>query len=98
MQAYAADGELPNAALYAKVADRVGLDSAELDKREPNDRAGQQHSVGKHRIRWIQQTAKRLGLLKRSEGKRVTWQLTGEGERHIGDAPPVCNPPQFWLG
>lgn len=73
-----------NAELYDLVAAKMGWPPEALDKTEPVGRAGRPHSPLKRKIRWHQQTLKRLGILEReSRGK---WKLA-EPERGLHFVP-----------
>lgn len=52
--AEAPDGALDNAALYNQVAERTGIDTANLDARVPIGHAGALRSPLKRKIRWYQ--------------------------------------------
>lgn len=86
--AYAAVGELSNAELYDAISESSGTDRAQLDQRAPVGRSGQKHSLLKRRLRWHQQTLKRLGVLERVPGTRGKWRLTAAGEEMLGPAQP----------
>jgi site-specific DNA-methyltransferase (cytosine-N4-specific) len=86
--AYADGGAMENAALYDQVCVRTGVPRDAMEHRKPIGVSGQRHSLAKRRIRWHQQTAKKLGLLEKVPGRRGAWRLTGEGERKLGRARP----------
>lgn len=87
-RAYAKAGVLDNRALYDQVSAHTGVPRDAMDARQPVGADGQKHSLAKRRVRWHQQTLKRLGLIEKVPGKRGTWRLTGEGERKLGEARP----------
>lgn len=86
--AYARGGILDNQALYAEVGAATGVSREQMDERRPIGADGQRHSVIKRRVRWHQQTLRRLGSVERVPGRRGVWRLTGEGERKLGVAKP----------
>lgn len=86
--AYTGGSALDNKTLYDQVSAETGVSRAVMDARQPVGTDGQQHSLAKRRVRWHQQTLKKLGLLERVPGKRGVWRLTGEGERKLGVAQP----------
>lgn len=88
ISAYARGGTLDNNTLYDEVSAATGVSREAMDARLPIGVAGQQHSVIKRRVRWHQQTLRRLGLAERVPGRRGVWRLTGEGERKLGMAKP----------
>ena len=86
--AYARTGTLDNRTLYDEVSTGTGVPREAMEARQPIGTSGQRHSVAKRRVRWHQQTLRRLGLLEKVEGRRGVWRLTGEGERKLGMAKP----------
>ncbi len=88
VSAYANNGTLDNAALYDQVSASTGVPRQRMDEREPIGEQGQRHSLIKRKVRWHQQTLKKLGLVERVPGHRGVWRLTGEGERKLGVAKP----------
>ena len=85
-QAYAQAGELDNQTLYDIVAAKAGVSRASMDVRAPVGVKGKKHSLSQRRVRWFQQTLKRLQLIERVPGKRGSWRVTGEGETKLGPA------------
>jgi len=78
---FAQHEKLDTATLYQDVARRAGLDPQDVDRCEPIGQSGQRHSLIKRRVRWHQQTLKRMGLLERVH--RGVWQLTAEGHKRL---------------
>jgi len=70
VSAYASSGTLENKDLYNLVSKSTGVARHIMDARQPIGEQGQQHSVIKRRVRWHQQTLKKLGLVERVPGKR----------------------------
>lgn len=91
LSAYAAvqGRPLDNTELYRAVAQRASLPKEETQHVEPIGKSGTPHNTYQRRIRWHQQTLKRLGLLERVEGARGIWRLTGKAQR---DLHPICRP------
>jgi DNA modification methylase len=77
---------LPNAALYERVANRLGIPAHERQRKEPIGRSGQQHATFARKVRWQQQTAKALGLIERVEGVRGAWQLAARHRKGLHEA------------
>lgn len=81
----AGDHSLPNAALYQAVAHRAGVAAAEANRTV--EISGGQHSPFKRSVRWVQQTMKHLGLLKRDPGLRGVWSLAQRNKDGLTGAP-----------
>ena len=82
------DGEhtLNNDALYKRVADASGIDPAAFESLAPIGHAREPHSPLRRKVRWYQQTLKKLGLLERGE-VRGQWRLTPLGKKKLTPAP-----------
>jgi len=80
-EAFAEAGELDNATLYRRVADRLGWAREQLEAREPVGRTGARHNTATRRVRWVQQTLKGMNLVERAS--RGVWRLTGEGRARL---------------
>lgn len=87
-RAYAGSDQLSNDQLYAAVGSALGIDQSTMDARSPVGVSGQKHSLAKRRVRWHQQTLKKLKLLEPVPGARGCWRLTQEGQRTLGPAKP----------
>lgn len=74
--------------LYQRVADQTGISQAALEAKAPVGKSGQQHSLVKRKIRWVQQTMRALGLIERVEGEHALWQLTDAGAKKLTKARP----------
>ena len=83
MHAYASGEPLANKDLYTRVAEYAGIDPALLEHRVPVGASGQQHSVIKHRCRWIQQSLRRARIIEHVPGERGIWQLTRPAGRDL---------------
>lgn len=75
-----------NKALYRSVVRMSGLPDAILEEKHPVGRDNAPVSLIKRKIRWHQQTLKKLGLISRAD--RGYWQLTAEGKRKLKKANP----------
>jgi len=80
---YAHAGSRPvvNEALYRNAARLAGIPDNEMERRTPVGQSQQEHSLLKRKVRWHQQTLKKLGLLERAD--RGTWQLTEAGKQKL---------------
>lgn len=76
-------GSQINAQTYEQLGQACGIKAEAWGERQPVGQAQQQHNPLKRRVRWYQQTLKRLGLLEPVAGKRGHWQPTKEGRRTI---------------
>ncbi|MBB3923610.1 site-specific DNA-methyltransferase [Xanthomonas arboricola] len=88
LQAYEGGSVVDNNELYEHVRAAAGVSQQVMEARQPIGASGQHHSVAKRRVRWMQQTARRLGLLERVPERRGAWRLTEEGKRRTGKAAP----------
>ncbi|OUM04499.1 site-specific DNA-methyltransferase [Variovorax sp. JS1663] len=75
------DDGISNAALYKA----LNLDGGE---RKPVGRARERHNLEHRKVRWQQQTLRRLGLLERVPGQRGRWRLTPKAQPD-GDLTPA---------
>lgn len=82
LDSYAGGGQ-SNAAAYAALGQKCGIDADRWSQCEPIGRAEQLHSPLKRRVRWYQQTLRALGLLEPVAGRRGHWQPTAAGRRTI---------------
>lgn len=82
-----ADGPISNEDLYAKLVAKGSVTREELDERKPIDRTGIAHSCAKRKIRWYQQTLKKLGVLE-GAGQRGKWRLTESAARELTPTAP----------
>jgi hypothetical protein len=72
---------ISNQALY-QALDLVG------GERKPVGRAQQPHNLEHRKVRWHQQSLRKLGLLERVPGRRGTWRLTPKAQKE-GDLTPA---------
>jgi site-specific DNA-methyltransferase (cytosine-N4-specific) len=87
-EAYAAapDGLLDNATLYREATRRAGLSDVDRMRREPIGQAGAMRNTTERRIRWFQQTLKKLGVIERVDGERGVWRLAATAKRGLNAA------------
>lgn len=78
-----AGGACDNNRAYEQVGKACSISGEEWEAREPVGSAQAMHSPLKRRVRWHQQTLRRMGLLEPVAGKRGHWQATHEGRRTI---------------
>lgn len=76
-------GAQANQAAYGQLGKACGIPAVEWDQRQPIGRAAAEHSPLKRRVRWYQQTLRRLGLLEPVAGRRGHWAPTAAG---VGEA------------
>lgn len=74
------DEGISNAALY-EALDLVG------GERKPVGRARQPHNLEHRKVRWHQQTLRKLGLLERVPGQRGNWRLTPKAQEECDLTP-----------
>lgn len=77
------DGRLTNDELYRIAAGRAGVDAVALNEKTPIGRAGVARSMLKRRIRWHQQSLRKLGLIQHVDGERGVWELTEAGRARL---------------
>jgi DNA modification methylase len=71
---YAEKGQLNNAALYSELVTNGSLTPEALATRAPIGQSGELHSPERRKVRWFQQTLKKLGLIERVSGSRGVWR------------------------
>jgi site-specific DNA-methyltransferase (cytosine-N4-specific) len=76
---------LANRALFEQLALQLEIPEAALDARAPVGQSGQMHNLFARKVRWHQQTLKRLGALERVE--RGTWRLSADARQALTPAP-----------
>lgn len=85
-----AAGEIDNATLYQRVAEKVGWEPGVLDERAEVGRAAKKHNLATRQVRWFQQDLRRLGVIEKVPGKRGIWALSSaarEAKEALTDAP-----------
>jgi DNA modification methylase len=83
LRVYGDKESVSNDDLYRALCDTGAINDADLKLRQPVGRTGQMHSLVRRKVRWYQQTLKRLGLIERVEGARGSWRAVGRSD---GDA------------
>jgi len=76
MSVYADKGPVSNDALYLALQGSGAISGEELSDRSPVGRSGEMHSLGRRKVRWYQQTLKKLGMIERVDGSRGTWRAS----------------------
>jgi len=74
LAAYGSKSMISNDKLYAHLESCGALTREEITDRAPVGRSGEMHSLGRRKIRWYQQTLKKLGLIERVAGSRGVWR------------------------
>ena len=75
------DGQpLSNREIYDKLKRNGYVNEADLDAKVPVGLSGQSHSPGKRKFRWLQQSARLLGLLERVPDQRGVWRAVKKSE------------------
>ncbi|WP_145482078.1 site-specific DNA-methyltransferase [Yersinia aldovae] len=77
---------LSNQELYKIVASMTNISESELNERAEIGLAKDKHSKIKRKIRWYQQTLKKLKLIQKVTGERGIWQLAGETKKDLHEA------------
>lgn len=75
------DGQLSNAAVYAKVAQALEL--TEEEAQATVTISGESRNALAQRVRWYQQTLKKAGILEHVEGERGVWGLTHKASKDL---------------
>lgn len=79
---------LTNAEVYSALVDRGVIDQSSLDTKKPIGRAKAAHSPLKRKIRWIQQTLKQKGEVKRvGQGHQSLWEIAEKTAQGLSVAP-----------
>lgn len=76
-------GVLTNEQLYREVARRAGLAANAVTERMPIGKASDLHSPLARRVRWIQQTLRRLDVLSRVASRRGVWALSESAGKRL---------------
>lgn len=91
LQAYGDDVQ-SNANAYERLGSACGIDPQQWQERAPIGNAQQHHSPLKRRVRWFQQSLKRLGLLEPVAGRRGHWRATDEGRKTQREREQLLEP------
>ena len=87
LAAYQSGGELTNERLYEAVKAPMGFSEDDYQRRDPVGSSGKKHCIAQRRVRWFQQTLKRLNLVEKVPGRRGVWRLRGAEEKELTPAP-----------
>lgn len=71
---YKDKGEIANDALYRELVSAGAIEADSLTQRIPVGQSGELHSPGRRKVRWYQQTLKKLGMIERVDGSRGVWR------------------------
>ncbi len=78
--------ELSNSELYAIVQEKLGLSDSAMQSRAEVGKSRRKHNLMHRKMRWVQQTARRMGLVERVEGRRGVWKLKSRNEGDPNEA------------
>ena len=90
IEAYIQSDSIPlnNTDLYSFVQSKLKISKNAMEQREPIGKAGTLHSPLKRKIRWYQQTLKKLGVIKKGKGERGVWELSEQVRGGLNQAKP----------
>ena len=71
---------------YQAVAVRAGISIQELHEKTPIGDDGKLYSLVHRKMRWGQQSLRRMGILERVAGERGIWQLTESAGKKLDEA------------
>lgn len=86
LAAYQDGREVPNSDLYDAVRDPLGFTDDDYRRRELVGKRGTKHCLAQRKVRWFQQSLKRLNLLERVAGKRGVWRLRSAQDKELTPA------------
>lgn len=84
--AQAPDGILDNETLYRLVATQAGIDQHQMEARVPIGQAKSLRNPVKRKIRWFQQTLRKIGVIQHVPGERGVWRLTEAAGKNLDRA------------
>lgn len=85
MKPFVGRDHLTNRELFEQLALQLEIPKSVLNGRAPVGTSGKPHNLFERRVRWHQQTLKRLGVLERVE--RGTWRLSGDAKKELTPPP-----------
>lgn len=85
LKAFVGRDHLDNKSLYQQLALDLGLDPALASAKQPVGKAQKTHNLFHRRVRWHQQSLRKLGILQRMD--RGTWGLTDKARKELTPAP-----------
>ena len=74
---------LTNKQLYAQVAERLGIDPAIREARLPVGNTGEMHNLFRRKVRWAQQSLKRMQILEHHADQKGVWSLS---EKYVNES------------
>lgn len=87
LAAYSSGEPLRNDDLYDKLATDDVIPPGALLERIPVGKSRQMHNPTRRRLRWHQQSLKKMGLLERVPGERGMWRSTAKARGDLTPAP-----------
>ncbi|MDO9099685.1 MAG: DNA methyltransferase [Caldisericota bacterium] len=88
LNVYAGAAQVTNEQLFSALCKTGALSEEEIHRRVPIGQSGELHSVAKRKVRWYQQTLKKLGLIEKVPGSRALWRAAA-GLVKDGDLTPA---------
>ena len=88
LKAYADRQSLTNDELYRHLSDTCSITEAQWQERVPIGKSGEKHNLVRRRVRWIQQTLKKLDLIERVPQGRGVWRATEKAGKDLTIAMP----------
>lgn len=83
------DGEArTNEQLYRELVDKGCVTAAEIEQKVPVGEDGVLFSLVKRKVRWWQQSLRRLNIIERVPQERGTWRLADRDKKGLTKAPP----------
>ena len=76
---------LTNRELFEQLALQLDIPEEAVNTRAPVGKSGKAHNLFERKVRWHQQTLKRLGVLEHVE--RGAWRLSGSAKKELTPAP-----------
>jgi DNA modification methylase len=76
LSVYSSKPTVSNDDLYASLQESGVVSAEEINTRVPIGIKGEMHSLGRRKVRWYQQTLKKLGLIEKVGGSRGAWRST----------------------
>ena len=86
------EGDQSNDEAYERLGSVCGIDPQQWQSHEAIGRSQRRHSTLKRRVRWYQQSLKRLGWLEPVAGRRGHWRATEEGRKTKREREQLLEP------
>lgn len=80
------DEPILNKELYKKLVDKRCFSKEEMESKEPVGQSNSNHNLSKRKVRWYQQTLKKMGIIERVNGSKGLWQLTEKQGKELHKA------------